>query len=73
MAVAKKQAREKKRRQAPQFAAVAVSNYGELAPATCEMVEWIVQKYRENEVARSGDCLDGFSVIDRVRVFRKGI
>ena len=45
--VAKKQTAEKKRRQVPTFWTFAVSDYGELAPAAADLVEWLVLQYRQ--------------------------
>jgi hypothetical protein len=44
--VGKKQAVEKKRKQAPRFMAIAVSDYGELAPMAVDLMEWLVQQFR---------------------------
>lgn len=68
--VAKKQAAEKKRKQVPQFAAFAMSDYGELAPMAADLLEWIVQQFRGN-CERAGKHTDGVSPLERVRDFRR--
>ena len=70
--VGKKQAAEKKRKQAPHFAAFAVSDYGELAPMAADLLEWLVQQFRLKE-EQAGKRSDGISVLDRVRDFRRKI
>jgi hypothetical protein len=68
--VGKKQAREKKRKQEPRFAAIAVSDYGELAPMATDLMEWIVQQFRL-KCEQAGKRADGISALDRVRDFRR--
>ena len=68
--VGKKQALEKKRKQAPRFTAFAVSDYGETAPMATDLMEWLVQQFR-NKCERDGKQADGVSPLDRVRVFRR--
>ena len=46
LVVGRKQAVEKKRKQAPRFTAIAVSDYGELAPMATDLCEWLVQQFR---------------------------
>lgn len=68
--VGKKQFGEKKRKQAPKFAAIAVSDYGELAPMATDLLEWIVQQFRiKCELAGKGP--DGVPPLDLVRDFRR--
>jgi hypothetical protein len=68
--VGKKQATEKKRKQAPHFAAFAVSDYGELAPMAADLMEWLVQQFRL-KCEQAGKRMDGVSALDRVRDFRR--
>jgi len=68
--VGKKQATEKKRKQAPHFAAFAVSDYGELAPMAADLMEWIVHQFRL-KCEQAGKCMDGVSPLDLVRDFRR--
>jgi hypothetical protein len=70
--VGKKQAVEKKRKQAPRFAAIAVSDYGELAPMATDLMEWLVQQFRI-KCEQAGKRPDGVSALDRVREFRRKI
>ena len=56
--VARKQAAEKKRKQAPRFVAIAVSDYGELSPMATDLCEWIVQQFRL-KCEREGKRADG--------------
>ena len=67
--VARKQAADKKRKQAPRFAAIAVSDYGELAPMSTELCEWLVQQFRL-KCEHEGKRADGVLPLDRVRAFR---
>ena len=70
--VGKKQAAEKKRKQTPRFAAIAVSDYGEVAPMAADLMEWLVQQFRVRcELA--GKRSDGVSTLDRVREFRRDL
>ena len=68
--VGKKQAKEKKRKQAPRFAAIAVSNYGEVSPMAADLMEWLVQQFRL-KCEQAGKRADGVSSLDRVRDFRR--
>jgi hypothetical protein len=70
--VGKKQAVEKKRKQAPRFAAVAVSDYGELAPMASDLMEWVVQQFRL-KCEQAGKRSDGVSALELVRDFRRKI
>ena len=45
--IAKKQAQQKKRRQAPQFSAFCVSDFGELSPSAFNILDWLVDKRRK--------------------------
>ena len=67
--VAQKQAREKKRAQAPVFLTFAVSDYGELAPVARELLDWIVNQYRI-KLEREGNRPDGCKPLDLARIFR---
>jgi hypothetical protein len=67
--VAKKQALEKKRKQAPTFSTFAVSDYGELAPVAADLQEWLVHQFRLN-CERGGKRADGCKTLDLVRDFR---
>ena len=69
MLVAKKQAAEGKRRQAPTFSTFAVSNYGEIAPVALDLQEWIVHQFRV-KCEKDGARDDGCKVIDLTREFR---
>ena len=68
--VARKQAAEKKRKQAPRFMAIAVSDYGELAPMAADLCEWLVQQFRL-KCEQEGKRADGVTPLDRVRDFRR--
>ena len=70
VAVARKQAVEKKRRQAPRFMAIAVSDYGELAPMAADLCEWLVQQFRL-KCEQEGKRADGVGPLERVRDFRR--
>ena len=70
VAVARKQAAEKKTKQAPRFVAIAVSDYGELSPMATDLCEWLVQQFRL-KCEREGKRADGVSSLDRVRDFRR--
>ena len=70
MLVGKKQAREKKRKQAPHFAAIAVSDYGEVAPMAADLMEWLVQQFRL-KCEQAGKRADGIPPLDLVRGFRR--
>jgi hypothetical protein len=67
--VAKKQAAEKKRKQAPTFCTFAVSDYGELAPAAADLVEWLTNQFR-SKLENEGKRADGCKPLDLVRDFR---
>ena len=67
--VAQKQAREKKRVQAPSFSTFAVSDYGEVAPVAGEVQEWLVNQFRV-KCERAGDRADGCKTMDLTRDFR---
>ena len=66
--VAKKQAQELKRRQAPVFCTFAVSDFGELAPAAADLADWVVSRYRLK--CESERRMDGCKPIELVRSFR---
>jgi len=68
--VGKKQATEKKRKQAPHFAAFAVSDYGEVAPMAADLLEWIVNQFRL-KCEQAGKRSDGLKPLDQVRDFRR--
>ena len=68
--VAKKQAIEKKRKQAPSFLTFAISDYGEMAPQAVELQEWIVLQYRA-KLDREGKRLDGCKPAELVQTFRQ--
>jgi hypothetical protein len=68
--VGRKQAREKKRKQAPHFAAIAISDYGEIAPMAADLLEWLVQQFRL-KCEQVGKRSDGVSALDCVRGFRR--
>jgi hypothetical protein len=70
--VSKKQATEKKRKQAPHFAAFAVSDYGEIAPMAADLLEWCVRQFRL-KTEQAGKRADGVSALDCVRDFRRKI
>ena len=59
-----------KKRQAARFAAVTVSDYGELAPMATDLMEWIVQQFRV-KCNQAGKRSDGVSALDCVRGFRR--
>jgi hypothetical protein len=67
--VAKKQALEKKRKQAPTFFTFAMSDYGETAPVAVEFQEWLVSQYR-TKCEREGRRADGCKTVDLVYDFR---
>jgi len=67
--VAKKQAAEKKRKQAPIFSTFAVSDYGEIAPVAQDLQEWIVNQYWV-KLEQAGKRADGCKTMDLVRGFR---
>jgi hypothetical protein len=67
--VAKKQAVEKKRKQAPTFFTFAMSDYGEMAPVAVEFQEWLVSQYR-SKCEREGRRADGCKTLDLVHDFR---
>ena len=67
--VAKKQAVEKKRKQAPVFSTFAMSDYGEMAPEAVALQEWLVNQYRR-KCEQDGPRADGCKTVDLVRVFR---
>jgi hypothetical protein len=67
--VAKKQAGEKKRKQAPVFSTFAVSDYGEAAPVAQDLQEWLVNQYRI-KCEQAGKRSDGVKPLDLVRDFR---
>lgn len=66
--VAKKQAVELKRRQAPTFNTFAVSDYGELSPSAVDLVDWLVSHYRAKCTAEPR--VDGCKPLELVRDFR---
>ena len=67
--MAKKQTKEKKRRQVPVFSTFAMSDYGELAPAALELQEWLVSQFRAKcEATPKRD--DGLKPLDLVRDYR---
>jgi hypothetical protein len=67
--VATKQAKEKRRKQAPSFFTFAVSDYGEISPVATDLLEWIVFQFR-GKCEREGPRADGCKVLDLVRDFR---
>ena len=68
--VAQKQAKEKKRLQAPTFSAFIVSDFGDLSPKAQELQEWIVSAYAR-KCSSEGQRADGCTVADRTRAFRQ--
>ena len=68
--VAKKQAIEKKRKQAPTFSTFAVSDYGEMAPAAIDLQEWLVGQFRA-KLEHDGRRADGCKPVDLVQSFRQ--
>ena len=67
--IAKKQAQQKKRRQAPQFSAFCVSDFGELSPSAITMLDWLVDK-RRSLAEKSGARADGVKPLELVRQFK---
>ena len=67
--IAKKQTVQKKRRQAPQFSAFCVSDFGELSPSAFNMLDWLVDK-RRSLAERAGPRSDGVKPLDIVREFK---
>jgi hypothetical protein len=68
----KKQAGQGKRGQAPRFAAIAVTDYGEISPMAAELLEWLVQQFRD-KCEQEGKRSDGIDPLDRVREFRRAL
>jgi len=68
--IAGKQTAEKKRKQVPQFATFAMSDYGEVAPMAADLLEWIVQQFRV-KCEQDDKRADGISPLERVRDFRR--
>jgi len=68
--IAKKQSQQKKRQQAPLFAAFSVSDYGELSPAAAELLDWLVDQHR-HMCERMGPRADGCKPLELVRDFRR--
>ena len=64
--IAKKQAQQKKRKQAPQFSTFCVSDFGELSPSAIILLDWLVDQRRSLAAARA----DGLKPLDIVRVFK---
>jgi hypothetical protein len=67
--IAKKQSQQKKRMQAPSFAAFAVSGFGELSPSALELLDWIGDQHRRL-CEQMGPRADGYKPLDMVRNFR---
>ena len=67
--IAKKQTVQKKRRQAPQFSAFCVSDFGELSPSAFNMLDLLVDK-RRSLAERAGPRSDGVKPLDIVREFK---
>jgi hypothetical protein len=67
--VAKKQVKEKRRKQVPTFWTFAVSDYGEVSPAAQDLMDWIIFQYR-GKCEREASRADGCKVLDLVRDFR---
>ena len=68
--IAKKQTQQKKRQQAPLFAAFSVSDFGELSPAATELLEWLVDQHR-HLCERMGPRSDGCKPLELVREFKR--
>jgi hypothetical protein len=67
--IAKKQTQQKKRRQAPQFSAFCVSDFGELSPSAFTMLDWLVDK-RRSLAERASPRADGVKPMEIVRQFK---
>lgn len=67
--IAKKQAQQKKRKQAPQFSTFCVSDFGELSPSAIILLDWLVDK-RRSLAEQAGARADGLKPLDIVRVFK---
>ena len=69
--IAKKQTQQKKRQQAPLFAAFSVSDFGELSPAATELLDWLVD-HTDTCVKEWGpDLMDGCKPLELVREFKR--
>ena len=68
--IAKKQTQQKKRQQAPLFAAFSVSDFGELSPAATELLDWLVDQHR-HLCERMGPRSDGCKPLELVREFKR--
>jgi hypothetical protein len=67
--IAKKQAQQKKRRQAPQFSAFCVSDFGELSPSAFNILDWLVDK-RRKLAERAAPRADGIKPMEVVQQFK---
>lgn len=67
--IAKKQAQQKKRRQAPVFSAFCVSDFGELSPSAFNMLDWLVDK-RRSLAEQAGPRADGVKPLEIVCQFK---
>ena len=67
--IAKKQTQQKKRRQAPQFTAFGVSDFGELSPPAINLLDWMVDKCR-SMAEKAGSRADGVKPLETVRLFK---
>jgi hypothetical protein len=70
IAVAQKQAKEKKRLQCPIFNSFIVSDFGDLSPAAIEFQEWLVAAYAK-KCEQEGARPDGCDKASMVRSFRQ--
>jgi hypothetical protein len=69
MAVTAKQHAQRKRKQAPTFAAFALADNGELGSSAAHCQEWMVEQYRRSLI-RAPKRLDGMTIPRLVRTFR---
>lgn len=67
--IAKKQAQQKKRKQAPTFHAFSVSDFGELSPSAFTMLDWLVDK-RRSLAEQAGARADGLKPLEITREFK---
>ena len=65
--IAQRQAKEKKRLQAPSFSAFIGSDFGDLSPVAQDLLEWIVSTYTK-KCGREGERADGCSTAELTRV-----
>ena len=68
--VAGRQVKEAKRKQAPVFAAMAMTDYGEVGPKSTDLLEWIVVQFKLKAEA-AGKRADGCTVLQLVRDFKR--